>query len=395
MESPLESGAAAEPSGGAVEHRVLLVDDERSVTEALRSGLLNATYEVLTANSVEDALTILETHPVDVVVSDERMPGVSGTAFLTSVQRGYPDIARVMLKGDVDFETALGAVHEAQVFRFLTKPCNAEDLAACIDQAITFAERERRRPRTPPGKDLNAILDRALETVWMAFQPILNAADSSLFGYEALLRTRDEDLYHPGLVFQAAEDLGRVAEVEAIARARTAERLGELPDGAVVFSNVHPVSLESGELYSVDNPLLPWADRIVLEIIERSSIDDHREICKRMDVLRERGFRFAIDDLGAGYAGLTSFAQLEPEVVKFDMDLIQGIAESQTRARLVEAITTLCRDMRILTVAEGIETESDHQRVVALGCDLLQGFRFASPTAEFALPPFQGNDQAG
>lgn len=373
---------------------MLLVDDEQAVTDVLSRGLRRSTLDVLTANTVEEALTILETHRVDVVVSDEKMPGVGGTAFLTSIQRGYPAIARVMLTGDMNLDLAVGAINEAQVFRFLTKPCNLDDLSACIDQAVAFAEKQRERA-LHAVPDLNAIFDRTLDSVWMAFQPILNCADNSLFGYEALLRTTDPDLSNPGLVFQAAEELGRVLEVERVARRRTAERLPELPDGAVLFTNVHPLALEDPELFADDNPLIPWADRIVLEIIERSLIEDHAQLRERMRLLRSRGFRFAIDDLGAGYAGLTSFAQIEPEVVKFDMDLIQGIHASETRARVVEAINGLCRGMNILTVAEGIESAEEHARIVELGCDLLQGFRFAKPDREFALPPFQGTEISG
>ncbi|PKN39708.1 MAG: diguanylate phosphodiesterase, partial [Deltaproteobacteria bacterium HGW-Deltaproteobacteria-20] len=90
-----------------------------------------------------------------------------------------------------------------------------------------------------------------------------------------------------------------------------------------------------------------------------------------------------VDDLGAGYAGLTSLATLQPEIVKVDMSLIRGIDSDSTRQRLVASITMACQDMGILVVAEGIETVQERDTVVELGCDLLQGYRFARPGRPF------------
>jgi EAL domain-containing protein (putative c-di-GMP-specific phosphodiesterase class I) len=95
--------------------------------------------------------------------------------------------------------------------------------------------------------------------------------------------------------------------------------------------------------------------------------------------LRRCGYRLAVDDLGAGYAGLTTFAQLVPEVVKFDMELIRGIDRSTTKAKLVQSMATLCREMNIQTIAEGIETAEERRCVTSLGCDLLQGFEVGRP----------------
>ena len=87
----------------------------------------------------------------------------------------------------------------------------------------------------------------------------------------------------------------------------------------------------------------------------------------------------AVDDLGAGYAGLASFAQLEPEIVKLDISLVRGVHSSLVKRRLVSSMVTLCQELGSLVVAEGIETEAERDVLVDLGCDLLQGFRFARP----------------
>jgi EAL domain-containing protein (putative c-di-GMP-specific phosphodiesterase class I) len=100
------------------------------------------------------------------------------------------------------------------------------------------------------------------------------------------------------------------------------------------------------------------------------------------------GFKIAVDDLGAGYAGLTSFAQLEPEVVKVDMSIVRGIDLSSTKQKLLGSIAGLCRDLRIDLIAEGIETAAERDTVARLGGDLCQGYFFARPGRPYPVPSF-------
>jgi EAL domain-containing protein (putative c-di-GMP-specific phosphodiesterase class I) len=86
-----------------------------------------------------------------------------------------------------------------------------------------------------------------------------------------------------------------------------------------------------------------------------------------------------VDDLGAGYAALSSFASLEPDMGKLDMSLLRGVDSHPTRRKLVGAMAELCRNLGILVVAEGIEIEAERDVVVELGCDLLQGFLLGRP----------------
>jgi EAL domain-containing protein (putative c-di-GMP-specific phosphodiesterase class I) len=97
------------------------------------------------------------------------------------------------------------------------------------------------------------------------------------------------------------------------------------------------------------------------------------------------GYRLALDDLGAGYAGLTSLAQLRPEVVKLDMSLVRDIDKNATKQKLVGSMARLSREMGMLVVVEGIETIGERKAVVGLGCDLLQGYLFAKPGRPFPL----------
>jgi len=117
-------------------HKVLIVDDERAITELLQDVLSTEPYELLSAGSAEEALELLKREPVDVVVSDEMMPGMSGSEFLSIVRRQYPDTIRMILTGHANLEMAIRAINEGEIYRFFRKPCNVFDLAITIRQAL-------------------------------------------------------------------------------------------------------------------------------------------------------------------------------------------------------------------------------------------------------------------
>ena len=130
--------------------KVLFVDDEPHVTDSLKRSLRKEPYEVLSANSASEALRVLARGPVDVIVSDEKMPGMPGSEFLAQVCKLYPESVRIILTGHGSMETAIRAINEGEIYRFLTKPCNEVDLAITIRQALQL-------------KDLKVISQRLLE----------------------------------------------------------------------------------------------------------------------------------------------------------------------------------------------------------------------------------------
>lgn len=107
------------------------------------------------------------------------------------------------------------------------------------------------------------------------------------------------------------------------------------------------------------------------------------DVRMRIAKLRELGFRIALDDLGSGYAGLTSFALLEPEFVKLDMSLVRDVHQSATKRKIIGAMVRLCHDMGKQIVAEGVESREERDALVECGCDLLQGYLFAKPGRAF------------
>ncbi|RMH17182.1 MAG: response regulator [Gemmatimonadetes bacterium] len=119
---------------------VLFVDDEPSVLEGLKVALRKEPYTIHTANSADEAIKVLARVRVDVVVSDERMPGMSGSEFLSLVRREYPQAVRILLTGQASLEAAIRAINEGEVYRMLTKPQKPDALAATIRQALALGE---------------------------------------------------------------------------------------------------------------------------------------------------------------------------------------------------------------------------------------------------------------
>lgn len=119
---------------------VLFVDDDPNILQGLIRSLCDQPWELLLAQGPRAALEVLGTRTVDVIVSDEGMPGMSGTALLAHVREAYPDTMRILLTGRGSLELAIRAINQGEVFRFLTKPCDPGDLAGAIRQALQHKE---------------------------------------------------------------------------------------------------------------------------------------------------------------------------------------------------------------------------------------------------------------
>jgi EAL domain-containing protein (putative c-di-GMP-specific phosphodiesterase class I) len=224
--------------------------------------------------------------------------------------------------------------------------------------------------------------------LWIAYQPIVSWSRRDVFGYEALLRAREPSLPHPGAILDAAERLNRLQDLGRAIRAKAADPIAGMPKGAMLFVNLHTHDLLDDDLFGTDRPLARIANQVVLEITERASLHHIRDVQSRIAKLREMGFRIAVDDLGAGYAGLTSFAQLEPEVVKLDMSLVRNVHKQPTKQTLVRTMISMCRELGMQVVAEGIETPEERDVIIECGCDLMQGYLFAKPGPAFPAGVF-------
>ena len=373
--------------------RVLLADDDAAVRAAVGRVLTAAGFEVTRVEDGTAAIEALKQDQFDVILTDVNMPGSTGVDLLRLVRTYDMDVPVLLMSGAPDVDTALEAI-ELGAHRYLKKPLNTDDLLKTVERAarlrrLANMKREAMavlgRGAEPPGDLAGAgvALDHALETLWIAFQPIVDVERRRVLAYEALMRSESAVLPHPGAILEAAERLDRLRDVGRRVRDVVAAQMAAAPDDRMIFMNLHARDLLDPMLAAHDSALSRFAHRVVLEITERDALDLVKDITGRLSVLRYMGYRIAVDDLGAGYAGLTSFARLEPEFVKLDMSLVRGVHTSEIRQKLVGSMVSVCKELQMSIIAEGVEEASELHALRRLGCELVQGYLFARPARGF------------
>ncbi len=355
--------------------------------------VLRSSFDVVACSNTDEAISLVTTKSFDVVVSDVHMPRMSGVDLLRIIRAYDFDVPVILITGAPSVESAADAVALGAA-GYLIKPFANDTLIKACERASRLHKlaKMKRDALVLNGGDgaqpadlagLAASFERALDGMWLAFQPIVDARRT--IAYEALLRSNEISLPNPGAVLDAAERLGRLHDVGRRVRELAANAFTSAEPDALLFLNLHTQDLLDASLYASTSPLSQFADRVVLEVTERASLDAVKDVGARISVLRYGGYRIAVDDLGAGYAGLSSFVSLEPEFVKLDMSLVRDIHRSTIRERLVTSMTSLCLEMNIRVIAEGVETAEERDCVKKAGCDLQQGFLFARPGPPFPL----------
>lgn len=163
-----------------MQHKVLIVDDEPIITNLLKDALSREPYGILSASSAEEALPILDREKLDVVISDEKMPGMSGSEFLAVVRQKYPDTIRMILTGHASLDSAIRAINEGEVYRFFTKPCNMFDLAMTIRQAIKLNDLMKESRRLLKIVKRQSVLIESLERQYPGITKIKRDAEGDI-----------------------------------------------------------------------------------------------------------------------------------------------------------------------------------------------------------------------
>jgi len=217
-----------------------------------------------------------------------------------------------------------------------------------------------------------------------AFQPIVDLRSRQIFAHEALVRgTAGEPA--PTVLAQVNEDnrfrFDQAGRVKAI---KTASRLGMQSKLSINFM---PNAIYRPELCirstleaarAHDFPI----EQIIFETVEGERINDSKWLTEVFREYQRIGFLTAIDDFGAGFAGLNLLADFQPDIIKLDMDLIRGIDQSRTRQAIVRATVGMCEELGIKVIGEGVETADECSALFDLGIHLMQGYLFSRPLFE-------------
>jgi EAL domain-containing protein (putative c-di-GMP-specific phosphodiesterase class I)/GGDEF domain-containing protein len=245
-----------------------------------------------------------------------------------------------------------------------------------IREAAKAARSIEERDRARRVSDLRASLRE--RGVYVDYHPIVVTDTQEIYGYEALARGVMRSLRSPEVMFDVAAEADLVWELSRLCRSRAIEGMDtHLQPGELLFLNVDPHDFNDPAFneHEVKQP-----ERVVIEITERTAIKDYPKFRERLRAFREAGFRFAVDDAGSGYAGLGSIANLEPDYIKLDISLINGIDTNFIKQNLVETMVKFANDHGARVIAEGVERAEEFKAVKELGVHLVQGFFLHRPS---------------
>ncbi len=233
----------------------------------------------------------------------------------------------------------------------------------------------------PLSAEKIAAVHRAVDhgEVDIVFQPLADLKAKRVFGYEALARPRSSAFRGPLDLFTSTARVGRVGELGRAFRQLAIRFCSEYP----LFLNIFPNEFDEGYLVRTDDPIFRHREPVFLEIVEAVPLSHFEQCHGVLAEIRARGAFLAVDDLGAGYSNLKYIAELSPQVVKLDRELIAGVRHDTRQFKLLRSIVRLCHDMDAKVVAEGIETAAELAVAHAVDADYVQGYFMARP----AFPP--------
>ncbi len=218
----------------------------------------------------------------------------------------------------------------------------------------------------------------------MAFQPVVDARDRSIYGYEALVRTPDGGGAAEVIAQVTPEQLYRFDQT---CRVRAIVTAAELGLQSRLFINFFPnavyqpatcirLTLRAAQISGFPT------ENLVFEAAESEEVRDQAHVRRIFSDYRSRGFLTAIDDFGAGYAGLSSLTGFQPDLIKLDMGLVRGIDTDPVRQAIVAGTARIASGIGSTLLAEGVETAGEYRMLRALGIDLFQGYLFGRPALE-------------
>jgi EAL domain-containing protein (putative c-di-GMP-specific phosphodiesterase class I) len=225
----------------------------------------------------------------------------------------------------------------------------------------------------------------------MAFQPIVDLETGTPFAYEALVRGTSGEGAGSILSRVTAETRYAFDQKCRVKAIETAARVGLLDTGARLSINFLPNAVYSPKAciqLTVKTAAATGfpTDRLIFEFTENEQMAEPEHVANIVNTYKAMGFGTALDDFGAGHAGLALLARFQPDIIKLDMELVRGIGDSLPRRIIVDGVARMCRQLGITLVAEGIETAEELDALRGLGIRYVQGYLIARPLFQ-GLPP--------
>ena len=399
--------ATAESRDAFARATIVIVDDLEQNVVLMHQLFRRAGVQRLHAfTDPRHALSQIAELDPDLVLLDFHMPDLDGRGFLEELHRQLPAdhyLPVLVITADVGREAreqALGAGAND----FLTKPIDTDEALlrarnllqtralhaqlathrARLEHELaeaTHRQRHEEQERARRTAELDGLL--ALGNPVMVFQPVVDLSSDKLVGVEALARFPGPPERRPDIVFDHADRLGRTLELEMRALRAATAQLDDLLGDAFLSINVSPETALSEELATLLRGLP--RERILLELTEHTHVDDYPALRVALAEHRAAGMRLAIDDTGAGYASFHHLLLLQPDVIKLDIALTQGIHHDPARRALGVALVAFAEEVGATIIAEGIEEIGELEVLQELRVPWGQGFYLAAPGPLSAL----------
>jgi len=384
------------PRSDAAPIRVLIADDDPRLLSLLRVAIaaepgIEIVAEVETADGI--GTVVARTRP-DVAVLDVMMPGGGGAQAARRIRELSP-ATRIIAYSGSDQRDALIDMLTAGASGYVLKSDQTSELVRSIKEAARggvvvsghvvaeAVEEVVRRLRSEADaatadrvirEDIEGFIDGELR---MVFQPILHLQGRQAWAIEALSRFGHGPDAAPTRWFAAAWEVGLGPELElAAVRAATHAVMAYRGD-ALLSVNLSPETLLTTDLEPHLGNVPP--DRLVIEVTEHAPVEDYEAFRSAVRGLRDRGAKLAIDDAGAGFASLRHILELDPDVIKLDVSITQGIDVDVARQRMAAALISFAAHGGSLLVAEGVETPGHARALRDLGVRLAQGYYLGRP----------------
>ncbi len=252
-------------------------------------------------------------------------------------------------------------------------------------QAFSIAEKKKEYEEHGLMETINEIISE--RNIRLLAQPIFEVATNRIKAYEVLTRgPAGTDLESPLVLFSVARQTGKLFDLEKIVLEKTFKQISENESSQHVFINVTPVTLGHPLFIEEIQTILKKykgvsAKQVVFEVTEQDSIIQQADFTKNIQLLRQLGFRLAVDDTGIGYSTLSSIIEIMPEIIKVDRSVIQDIDNNSIKESMLKGLLLIAKESGSVVVAEGIENKGEAMVLSRNNVDLAQGFFYGRPAS--------------